>query len=214
MAICHYLTNGHRVQELLPAGLELLSPKVAVVAGNHWDPLAGRTTDGVTRRTFWGEIAWQIGDSAGYEAFRANDEARVSPGKGKLREFLAEHQPFILLFDEILEYINRTRDVRDRMEGSLATQTFSFFQELTEAVAAIPRGMLVVTLPSSHLEDFGEDEEESLARLGKIFGRVESIETPVQGEEVYAVIRRRLFEVEKLKAGPMREVVHRYFQLY
>ncbi|MCB0032357.1 MAG: ATP-binding protein, partial [Anaerolineales bacterium] len=75
VAIYHYLTNGQRVKELLPAGLELLSPKVSVVAGNHWDPIAGRTTDGVSRRTFWGEIAWQIGGAAGYEMFRDNDEA-------------------------------------------------------------------------------------------------------------------------------------------
>jgi len=37
-------------------------------------------------------------------------------------------------------------------------------------VASLPNGMLVVTLPSSYLEDFGERGEESLARLGKIFG--------------------------------------------
>ena len=74
--------------------------------------------------------------------------------------------------------------------------------------------MLVVTLPSSKLEDFGEREEEALARLGKIFGRLESIETPVRGEEIYAVIRRRLFEVEQIRSREMREVVHRYFQLY
>jgi len=187
---------------------------LAAIAGNHWDPLKGHTTEGVSRRTFWGEIAFWIGGPAGYEAFRENDERRISPGKEKLRDFLEAHQPFILLFDEILEYVNRALDVRDQADVSLGTQTFSFFQELTEAVSVLPRGMLVVTLPSSHLEDFGEQEEESLARLGKIFGRVESIETPVQGEEVYAVIRRRLFEEETLQRVPMREIVHRYFQLY
>ena len=36
----------------------------------------------------------------------------------------------------------------------------------------------------------------------------------MQGEEIYAVIRRRLFEVEGLQTGQMREVVHGYFQLY
>jgi len=117
-------------------------------------------------------------------------------------------------FNTFLEYINRAQDVRDQMMVSLGTQTFSFFQELTEAVATLPRGMAVVTLPSSYLEDFGERQEESLARLSKIFGRVESIETPVQGEEVYAVIRRRLFDVEHLKTAPMREVVHKYIQTY
>jgi predicted AAA+ superfamily ATPase len=166
---------------LLPTGIPSLSAPVAAIAGNQWEPLEGREEDGIRRYTFWGDLAYQIGGVEGYEAFRKNDEARVSPGKEKLRQFLIEHQPFVLLFDEILEYINRAKDVQEQIEGSLGTQTFSFFQELTEAVATIPNGMLVVTLPSSYLEDFSDREEESLARLGKIFGRVESIETPVQG---------------------------------
>jgi hypothetical protein len=214
VAIYHYLKHGEQVKGLLPAGLELLAPRLSVVAGNHWNPVEGRTTDGLTRHTFWGEVAYQVGGKAGYEAFRRNDEARISPGKDKLREFLAAHQPFILLFDEILEYINRALDAREALDVSLGTQTFSFFQELTETVSALPQGMMVVTLPSSYLEDFGDQQQESLDRLNKIFGRVESIETPVQGEEVYAVIRRRLFEEEALRRVEMREIVHHYFQLY
>lgn len=214
VAIYHYLKHSDRVKELLPPGVPPFSAPVSAIAGNQWEPLEGRETDGVRRHTFWGDLAYQIGGVEGYEVFRKNDEARVSPGTEKLRQFLLDHQPFVLLFDEILEYINRAIDVREQIEGSLGTQTFSFFQELTEAVAAIPKGMLVVTLPSSYLEDFSEKEEESLARLGKIFGRVESIETPVQDEEVYAVIRRRLFEVETLKQAEMRTVVHHYFRTY
>jgi hypothetical protein len=214
VAIYHYLKHGEQVEGLLPSGVELISPSVATVAGNHWDPLKGHTTHGVTRRTFWGEVAYQIGGPEGYEVFRENDEKGISPGKDKLRDLMEAHQPFVLLFDEILEYVNRALDVREQTDVSLGTQTFSFFQELTEAAAVLPRGMLVVTLPSSYLEDFGDREEESLARLARIFGRVESIETPVQGEEVYAVIRRRLFEEETLQRVPMREIVHRYFQLY
>jgi hypothetical protein len=214
VAITHYLKHGAQVRELLPPGMDLPQPRMSVIAGNHWNPLEGMRGNGLRRHTFWGELAYQIGGREGYEAFRRNDEARVSPGKAALREFLEAHQPCILLFDEILEYVNRTYDVRDESDVALSTQTFSFFQELTEAVATLPYGMLVVTLPSSYLEDFGEQQEASLARLNKIFGRVESIETPVQGEEVYAVIRRRLFEVEHLKTAEMREVVHGYFQAY
>ena len=222
VAIYHYLENGPKVESLLPTGVDLISAHTSAIAGNHWNPIEGLTSDpstgsgqsGIARRTFWGEVAYRIGGRAGYESFRQNDEARISPGKAKLRDFLAAHQPCVLLFDEILEYVNRALDVRESLAVSLGTQTFSFFQELTEAVATLPHAMLVVTLPSSYLEDFGEQQEESLARLNKIFGRVEAIETPVQGEEVYAVIRRRLFEVEHLKKPDMREVVHRYFHLY
>ena len=104
--------------------------------------------------------------------------------------------------------------VKEKTGVSLGTQTFSFFQELSDAVSSLPNALLVVTLPVSQLEDFGDKEEASLARMGKIFGRVESIETPVEGQEIYAVIRRRLFEVETLKQGPMQEVIHQYFQTY
>ncbi len=215
VTIYHYLKHGHKIEALLPPGLSLVEGvQVSVIAGNQWNPLEGQTDGGVTRRTFWGDVAFQLGGQAGYEQFREDDRQQIAPGKAKLRTFLEAHQPFVLLFDEILEYVNRTMDVRDKLEVSLGTQTYSFFQELTEAVATLPGGMLVVTLPSSKLEDFGEEQQEALARLSKIFGRLESIETPVRGEEIYAVIRRRLFEVETLHSREMRETVHRYFQLY
>jgi hypothetical protein len=219
VAIYHYLKHSDKIKELLPAGVPPLSASVVAIAGNHWNPVEGFRSDGITRRTFWGELAFQLGRAEGYEIFRQNDESRISPGKDKLRRFLEDHQPFVLLFDEILEYINRALDekeyhAREKTGVSLGTQTFSFFQELTEAVATIPKGMLVVTLPSSYLEDFSDETEESLTRLSKIFGRIESIETPVHDEEVYEVIRRRLFEVETLNKGAMRSVVHRYFQTY
>lgn len=216
VTLYHYLKNGSRVRELLPQELGQVSPSICVVNGEHWNVVTGMSSEGITRYTLWGELAFQIGGKEGYEAFRQNDEQRITPGKADLLAFLQKHQPFILLFDEVLEYINKALDLKNReqVNVSLGTQTFSFFQELTDAVAALPKGMLVVTLPSSHLEDFGEQQEESLARLGKIFGRVETIETPVKGEEIYAVIRRRLFEVESLKEVPMREVVHSYFAFY
>jgi hypothetical protein len=213
VTIYHYLRHGDRLRDLLPPGLEILSPGISVIVGTHHNPVEGRTTDRITRRTFWGEIGYQLGERWGYEFFGENDRTRVAPGKAKLKEFLAAQQPFILLFDEILEYINRSAGVAYE-DTTLASQTYAFFQELTETVASLPRGMMIVTLPSSYLEDYGETKEEGLARLNKIFGRVESIETPVQGEEVYAVIRRRLFEVEGLRRAEMNEVIYRYTQAY
>lgn len=214
VAIYHYLKHGERVQSLLPPNLGLVTPRRAVIVGTHWNPLTGNTTDGITRHTWWGELAFRIGGAAGYEQFRRNDEARISPGKDDLRRFLEAHQPFVILMDEILEYLNRANDVRDQLTVSLGSQTFAFLQELTDTMLSLDYGMLIATLPASVLEDYGETEEESLARLGKIFGRVETIETPVRGEEVYAVIRRRLFEEERLNGIMADEVINHYFQLY
>jgi hypothetical protein len=212
VAIYHYLKNGGKVRTLLPEGLEILSPKVSVIVGTHHNPVEGHHSDGLTRCTFWGEIGTQLAGREGYQFFAENDQRRVSPGKAKLKEFLSAQQPFILLFDEILEYINRAAGVAYE-DTTLASQSFAFFQELTETVAALPQGMMVVTLPSSYLEDYGQRREESLARLNKIFGRLESIETPVKGEEVYAIVRRRLFENEVDEAA-RQAVIHDYFKLY
>ncbi|MBN1139287.1 MAG: ATP-binding protein [Anaerolineae bacterium] len=217
VTVYHYLKHGERVRELLPHSLPP-SPcdgegGICAIVGTHHNPVEGQTSNGVTRRTLWGELAFQLGGKAGYQTFAENDRQRVSPGKAGLRAFLAARQPFILLFDEILEYVNRAAGVAYE-DTTLASQSFAFFQELTETVAALPRGMMIVTLPSSYLEDYGERKEESLARLNKIFGRVESIETPVQGEEVYAVIRRRLFDVESVRRAEMNEVIYRYVQAY
>ncbi|MGQ9507609.1 MAG: hypothetical protein ACUVTB_07140 [Candidatus Bathycorpusculaceae bacterium] len=50
-------------------------------------------------------------------------------------------------------------------------------------------------------------------KLQKIFGRVEKIYTPVEGEEIYKIIRKRLFE--KLgDTSEHRKVAEEYFNLY
>lgn len=68
-------------------------------------------------------------------------------------------------------------------------------QALTEAVAAVEGAALVTTFPESHIEYYDHQEAPQVfARLEKIFGRVQAVRVPVQGEEIYEVIRRRLFD--------------------
>lgn len=213
VTVYHYLRNGYKVKDLLPSGLELISPSLSAIVGTQLNPAEGTTSDGLTRRTLWGEMAYQIGGEKAYSAVQQNDERMISPGKDTLRTLLESHQPFVLLFDEILEYVVRARGVRIGTESTLASQTLAFFQELTEAVAASQQGLMIVTLPSSELEDFGDTEQHNLNQLEKIFGRLESIETPVQGEEVYSIIRRRLFEPIRDDTA-VREIVESYIQKY
>lgn len=213
ISIYHYLKNGELVQSQLPRGLKLIDAKLAVVVGTHLNALERNVREGITIRTLWGEIAYRLGGKEGYNHLKRNDKARVSPGKEKLREFLETQEPFIILCDEVLEYLTRARDV-DSKEGShLAAQTLAFFQELTETVSSLTNGMLIVTLPSSYLEDFSEKEEELLAKLEKIFGRIESIETPVKGEEIYSIIQRRLFS-ELSNPEKKNKIILDYFELY
>jgi hypothetical protein len=159
--------------------------------GTAVDPLGGRTP--------WGELAAQMGR---YDVLREHDQKRRSPGKDLLYQLLAD-APTLILMDEIAEYATKARDFRE--------QVMAFFQELTETVKVLPRCALVVTLPAS--APYGEEGERALGQLQCILGRVEAIYTPVEGAEVYEVIRRRLFE-DLGDPQEARLVVEGYWQMY
>ncbi len=165
--------------------------RVVTFVGTAADPLQGRT--------LWGEIAAQLG---AYDALREHDQQRISPGKDRLHELLGD-QPVLILMDEIAEYAVKARDYVD--------QVMAFMQELTETVKVLPHAALVVTLPSS--APYGEEGERVLAQLQSIFGRLEAIYTPVEGEEVYEVIRRRLFEGDP-DPGEVARTVNAYWEMY
>jgi len=209
--VYHYLANGGRVEELFPADVGLLDPSVAAIVGTDINPSEGFRSGDVVRKTLWGEIAYQLGGEQAYATIKANDKNRISPGRTDLRDMLEPLQPFTILLDEVLEYIVRARAI-EIGDSTLAAQTLSFLQELTEAVSDIKHGLLIATLPSSEQEDFGESEQQNLAKVEKIFGRLEAIYTPVQGEEVYSIIRRRLFEAPD--EAEVRSVVDQYISKY
>ena len=177
--------------------------RVVVFVREYADPLRGRT--------LWGEIAHQLGC---YELMKEYDEKKVAPGKGIVEKMLSENKPVLILMDELLQYIVRAMGVKVE-EGTLKGQVQAFIKSLTEAISAADRCALVATLPSSVSEGFEEAEraERILSELQKIFGRVERIYTPVEGEEIYEIIRKRLFE-ELGDISDHRAVADEYFGLY
>lgn len=140
----------------------------------------GTTKDIFGGKTPWGELAYQLGK---FELVKINEEKKVPPGKDLLHKIIG-NEPTLILMDEIAEYAVKARDFR--------AQLMAFFQEITETVKVLPRASLVATLPSSF--PYGEEGEMVLSQLQRIFGRLEAIYTPVEGEEIYEVIRKRLFE--------------------
>jgi len=180
---------------------EIKTAKVAVFVGTHADAVSGKTP--------WGEIASQLGQ---YEVIKDHDKKRIAPGKGKFRQVLEASGPTLILMDEILEYIvkaNRAEKVEKITQG----QTLAFLQEISELIASSKDCCLVITLPASILERYDEEAERSLQQLQKISGRVEAVYTPVEGLELYEVIRKRLFENygdEKIR----KKVAQAYFDLY
>ena len=164
--------------------------RIVTFTGTAADPLG---------KTLWGEIAQQLGR---YELLYEHDRKRRAPGKELLHKILGD-EPTLLLMDEVAEYIVKAKDFSD--------QAIAFFQELTETVKVLPQCALVVTLPSS--APYGEEGERALNQLQRVFGRVEAIYTPVEGEEIYEIIRRRLFE-DTPDPSQAHRVAESYWEMY
>ena len=144
-------------------------------------------------RTLWGEMAYQLGGDTLYKMLAKDDEAKTAPGTKLLGKMLEEAGPCVILIDETLTYLLNASAVEVGDE-SLRGTTLTFLQQLTEAVSNCPHAMLVVTLTSQIAEFMGENAERAYASLEKVMGRIETVKQPVEGEEIYEVIRRRLFE--------------------
>jgi len=197
------------------SGLEdIPRARVAVLVGTALDPLGRETEEGLKIQTLWGELAYQLGGEAAYRFVAEADRARTAPGKERLIELLRGHAPSLILMDEVLLYLAKAAGVPVGTT-TLQAQTLAFLQELTEAVDNVPGVALLTTFPESHIEYMEanpEKVEAVFARLEKIFARVQAVRVPVQGEEIYEVIRRRLFS--NVDHGRARSVAAAYHELF
>jgi len=174
----------------LPRGV-----RVAVLDGRGLDVRERRAEDGLTIRTLWGELAYQLGGREGYRMIAEADETRTAPGGARLTELLQRYQPALILMDEVLEYLVKARAMKVG-DSNLMEQTGVFLSELTSAVSATPQSALVLALPASSLEVAAETQEaaERLFQYAKkVLGRMELVETPVAQDEIFGVLRKRLF---------------------
>ncbi len=167
---------------------------VAVFTNRTCDATQGRqTSEGVHTRTLWGEVALQLGGVELYRKIEANDQARSVP-QGLFPEILRQAAPCLILLDEVADYCVGASAV-EAGDSTLADQTISFTQELTDAVQQVKGVALVATLPASHLEVASSERgQELLNRLERRFGRMSADVKPVADDEIYEVVRRRLFE--------------------
>src|SRR6202158_392359 len=172
---------GHNgVAELVrEAGLSSVpKAKVAVFVGNAWDPLPGRETP-------WIDIARQLAGDKGVAALGPAAKT-TPPGTDSIaRVFQAAGAPVLLLFDEVLNYLNRHR-------GS-AESFYAFIQNLTVATTGIMHGAAVISLPSSQVEMTASDQEWQ-DKISKVVRRVAKDLIANDETEISEVVRRRLFQ--------------------
>lgn len=161
----------------------------AVFVGTEFDSLAGRGgVDGTpSRRTPWGEMAYQLAGEDGLNVVAEHDRQGTAPAGDVIRRFLPEDRPCLILVDELMNYISRNR------KSGLSGQFYNFLQNLSETARSQHNVVLVVSLPRSEGEMTPEDQsdhhrfEHMLERLGKRM--VMSAES-----ETSEIVRRRLFE--------------------
>ncbi|MAW61410.1 MAG: AAA+ family ATPase [Planctomycetes bacterium] len=149
--------------------------------------------DGTTVRTFWGEMAWQLGGANGYAKVADSDAAGVSPGAGVLAELFKAHAPCLVLIDEWVAYARQIPGKEGLPAGSFDAQA-SFAQALTEAAKQAPGTLVVASIPASKIEIGGENGEKALDVLKNVFQRVAKPWRPAGGDEGFEIVRRRLFE--------------------
>ncbi len=170
--------NG--VAELLrEAGIASVpKAKVAVFVGNAWDPQPGRETP-------WIDVARQLGGDAGLKALGSAAKT-TPPGTNSIaRVFEAAETPVLLLFDEVLNYLNRYRGMAESFQA--------FIQNLTVATTGTTHGACVISLPRSQVEMTDWDQEWQ-DRISKVVRRVAKDLIANDETEIAEVVRRRLFE--------------------
>jgi hypothetical protein len=164
----------------------------AVFVGTEFDPIAGRGgSDGTPRRhTPWGEIAYQLGDEKAFTVVAKHDEQGIAPGGDVIREFLPRDRPVLILMDELMNFVNRSR------RSGMAGQLYSFLHNLSEEARGRNNMVLAVSIPASELEMSAEDQTD-YERFKKLLDRVGKAVMMSAESETSEIIRRRLFEWEE-----------------
>ena len=185
-ALYHLVTAGKKVSGLEQvAGLlkdanlsKAPQAKVAVFVGNAWDRQEGRETP-------WIDIARQLAGEQGVAAL-GRDAKNIAPGTEALgRVFAAAEAPVLVLFDEVLNFVNRHRNLADSFHA--------FIQNLTGAMTATKQGAAVISLPRSQVEmtDFDIQWQE---KITKVVRRVAKDLIANDESEIGEVVRLRLFD--------------------
>jgi predicted AAA+ superfamily ATPase len=199
----------------------------AVIVGTALSPhLVVNKADGVSVRTIWGEMAYQLAGSEGYSLVANADQAGVNPGSQVLQELLEVCSPCVILIDEWVAYARQLWGRDDLLGGSFDAQ-MTFAQSLSEAVRAVPNAMLFVSIPasdrfiaSSDVESGGSDAGievggvgglEALKRLRNVMHRMDSPWQPATAEEGFEIVRRRLFKPLDTGGFAKRDAVARRF---
>ena len=197
---------------------EFVDPKVvpktkirsAAFDGENADPANGRSMgDGVLAHTPWGELAYSLAGTAGYDRVRKSDETHTAPGAETLAELFGG-EPSLILLDELSVYLRKARNLHGTAAGE---QLSAFLTSLFKAVESNPRVSLVYTLAIGKEGKVGDAYSaenqfiaDKMAEAESISARKATLLNPTEDYETVQVLLRRLFrKIDAAKAAPVIE---------
>ena len=185
-ALYHMVTNGAKAAEyagvadlISAAGIKVVpEARVAVFVGNAWDPQEGRETP-------WIDVARQLAGDKGVTELGPAAKTTPPGTESLIRVFKAADRPVLLLFDEVLNFLNRHRGMADQLHA--------FLQNLTVATTGTTHGAAIISLPRSQVE-MTEWDMQWQDKITKVVRRVAKDLIANDETEISEVVRRRLFE--------------------
>ena len=165
----------------------LLNANVSVLVGTYLSTTdADETQQGDPLNTLWGMMADQLGGQDAYNIIRKAAIEGTAPGGNQLDALFEHVGPSIILMDELVAYVRN-------VQGVTQESIYTFFQAVTESIKRTKNVTLVATLPEGQIQAGGEGGMTVLDTLESILERVDAVSIPLEVDNAFEVVRRRLF---------------------
>ena len=167
-----------------------LNANVSVLVGTYLSTTdADETKQGDPLNTLWGMMADQLGGQDAYNIIGKAAREGSAPGGNQLDALFEHVGPSVILMDELVAYVRN-------VQGVTRESIYTFFQALTESVNRSKNITLVATLLEGQLHAGGEGGMTALDTLEAILERVDAVSIPLEVDNAFEVVRRRLFSSE------------------
>ena len=221
----YHLISSPRTALEIPSVVEALGEvripadaRVMVFDGQEAGSEPAMKEDGASVNTLWGELTHQVSTAAFSRLIIDSDGRGEAPGNAVFRRVLQEASPCLILLDEIVSYLVKLKYSSARRTQNLYRQTIQFLQETLQLASNVSGVCVLISLPKSRREFGGLDPEQLRNELSILddlqprADRVVSKRTPINDEDIYVLMRRRLFE--HVDAGATERVADAYRQVY
>ena len=172
----------------------------------------------VAVHTMWGELTSQIDVGLYHQLVQDSDGKGEAPGNAVFRKVLEEASPCLIVIDEVVSYLVKLKFSNSRRTQNLYRQTVQFLQETLQLAGNVPGICILISLPQSRTEFGGVDPDQLQRELGILdelqprTDRVVSKRTPVNDDEIYLLMSKRLFK--NVDSDVAQKVAAAYRQVY